>query len=361
MNVLNIVIVFFAMLGAIDRILNNRFGIGKEFERGFELFGGLALSMIGMIVMVPFLANLMQPALTAIYNAFGIDPSLLPTLLIANDQGGAKLAMEVTQNADIGMFNGLVVSCMMGGTICFTIPFSLTSVSKEKHRELLLGMLCGITTIPVGCLAGGIVAGLPFGALIINLLPLIVFSAIIAVGLALCPNVCARIFNGLGVIIKILITVGLALSILRYFTGIELIKGLTPLEEAAEAPLICTFYLTGVLPFLSILSRLIAKPMRKLGDRLRVNEQSVLGFISTLANSITTFAEMDKMDPKGLLLNAAFSISAAFVFSDHLAFTMSFNPDYVGIVIFAKLVSAFTSLIVGVMLYNKMYKGKEEA
>ena len=40
---------------------------------------------------------------------------------------------------------------------------------------------------------------------------------------------------------------------------------------------------------------------------------------------------------------------------------MSFNPDYVGIVIFAKLVSALTSLVVGVMLYNKMYKGKEEA
>lgn len=344
------------MLGAIDRILNNRFGIGKEFERGFQLFGGLALSMIGMIVMVPLLADLMQPLLTLIYNVFGIDPSLLPTLLIANDQGGAKLAVEVARNADIGMFNGLVVSCMMGGTICFTIPVSLTSVPKERHKELLLGMLCGITTIPVGCFVGGLIARIPFGLLMLDLLPLILFSAIIAVGLAMCPNVCARIFNVLGIIIKVLITTGLALSILRYLTGVEIIHGLTPLEEAAEAPLICAFYLTGVLPMLSVISRLIARPMRKLGEKLKVNEQSVLGLVATLANSITTFAEMEKMDKKGLLLNAAFSISAAFVFSDHLAFTMSFNGEYVGIVIISKLISALTSLAVGVMLYNKLYK-----
>ena len=360
MNVLNIVIVIFAMLGAIDRILNNKFGIGNEFERGFELFGGLALSMIGMIVMVPLLADLMQPVLTFIYNVFGIDPSLLPTLLIANDQGGAKLAVEVAKNAQLGMFNGLVVSCMMGGTICFTIPFSLTAVPKARHKELLLGMLCGITTIPVGCFVGGLIARIPLGLLMHNLLPLILFSVVIAFGLAFCPDLCARIFNVLGIIIKVLITVGLALSILRYLTGIEIIRGLTPLEEAAEAPLICTFYLTGVLPMLSIISRLIAKPMKAMGEKLKVNEQSVLGLVSTLANSITTFAEMEKMDKKGLLLNAAFCISAAFVFSDHLAFTMSFNSEYVGIVIISKMISALTSLVVGVMLYNKLYKNEAQ-
>jgi len=355
-NVLNIVIVIFALLGAIDRILNNRFGIGKEFERGFELFGGLALSMIGMIVMVPLLADLMQPLLTLIYNVFGIDPSLLPTLLIANDQGGAKLAVEVAQNAEIGMFNGLVVSCMMGGTICFTIPVSLTSVPKRQHKELLLGMLCGITTIPVGCLVGGLIARISFGPLMLNLLPLILFSVVIALGLALCPDLCARIFNVLGVIIKVLITTGLALALLRYLTGVELIRGLTPLEEAAEAPLICAFYLTGVLPMLSILSRLISKPMRRLSEKLKVNEHSVMGLVSTLANSITTFAEMEKMDKKGVMINSAFAISAAFAFSDHLAFTLAFNGSYVGIVTIAKLVGGLTSVLVSCMLYNKLYK-----
>ena len=38
----------FSMLGALDRIIGNKFGLGKEFERGFMLLGNMALSMMTM-------------------------------------------------------------------------------------------------------------------------------------------------------------------------------------------------------------------------------------------------------------------------------------------------------------------------
>ena len=53
MNAVTWVLLVFSVLGALDRILGNRFGLGKEFERGFELFGSMSLSMIGMLVMAP--------------------------------------------------------------------------------------------------------------------------------------------------------------------------------------------------------------------------------------------------------------------------------------------------------------------
>ena len=168
MNILNIIIAIFALLGALDRMLDNRFGLGEEFERGFHLFGSLALSMIGMIVLVPLLADLMAPMLAFFYETLRIEPSLIPTALIANDMGGAALAVQVAADPALGMFNGLVVSCIMGGTIAFTIPVSLTAVAKEQHRELLLGMLCGIATIPIGCLAGGLLAGIPLLSLMLT-------------------------------------------------------------------------------------------------------------------------------------------------------------------------------------------------
>lgn len=355
MNILNAVIAVFALLGAADRMLDNRFGLGEEFERGFHLFGSLALSMIGMIVMVPLLADVMQPMLAFFHETLGIEPSILPTSLIANDMGGAALAVKVAADPALGMFNGLVVSCMMGGTIAFTIPVSLTAVRREQHRELLLGMLCGIVTIPLGCAAGGLAAGIPFPALMKNLMPLIVFSAVIAAGLIVCPELCARIFSVLGIVIKALITVGLALSILRYLTGIELIRGLTSLEDAAAVSLSCSIFLTGVLPMLALVSKVIKKPMRALGDRLSIDEHAVMGFVATLASSVTTFAMMDKMDKKGMLLNSAFAISAAFAFSDHLAFTMTFNSDYVAAVTVAKLVGGVTSVLLGCVLYRRVY------
>ena len=361
LNVLNVVIAAFALLGALDRMLDNRFGLGEEFERGFHLFGSLALSMIGMIVMVPLLSGVMQPMLAFFHETLGIEPSIIPTSLIANDMGGAALAVQVAADPALGMFNGLVVSCMMGGTIAFTIPVSLTAVDRRHHRELLLGMLCGIVTIPVGCIAGGMQAGILLPALLGNLLPLILFSVVIAAGLAICPDVCARIFGALGVVIKGLITVGLALSILKYLTGIELIPRLTSLEDAAAVSLSCSIFLTGVLPMLALVSRVIDKPMRALGRKLNVNEHSVMGFVATLASSVTTFAMMEKMDKKGILLNSAFAISAAFVFADHLAFTMSFNAAYVGAVTLAKLVGGITSVLLGSILYQRMYGKKEQA
>lgn len=361
MNILNIVIAAFALLGALDRLLGNRFGLGDEFERGFHLFGSLALSMIGMIVMVPLLAQGMQPMLAVLHETLGVEPSIIPTSLIANDMGGAALAVQVAANPQLGMFNGLVVSCMMGGTIAFTIPVSLTAVPRSCHRELLLGMLCGIVTIPAGCIAGGLAAGLPFGLLLGNLLPLILFSAAIAAGLVFCPEICARVFSVLGVIIKALITIGLALSILRYLTGVELIAGLTTLEDAAAVSLSCSIFLTGVLPLLALLSRALTGPMRALGRKLSVNEHAVMGFVATLASSVTTFAVMEKMDKKGVILNAAFSISAAFAFADHLAFTMAFNSAYVGPVTLAKLVGGVSSVAVGCLLYRRLYgRGMED-
>ena len=42
-------------------MLGNQFGIGKEFEKAFMLLGTMALSMIGMIVVLPMIANVMKP------------------------------------------------------------------------------------------------------------------------------------------------------------------------------------------------------------------------------------------------------------------------------------------------------------
>lgn len=354
MNILNVVIGIFAILGALDRLANNRFGLGEEFERGFHLFGSLALSMIGMIVMVPLLARWMQPVLSLLGGI--LEPSVIPASLIANDMGGAALSVQVAVDTELGLFNGLVVSCMMGGTIAFTIPVSLTAVPKQQHRELLLGMLCGIITIPLGCLFAGLLRPIPFPRLLWNLLPLLVLSGILAAGLIFCPDVCTKIFQGLGFVVKALITAGLVLSLLEYFTGIVLVPGLTSLEDAAAVSLSCSFFLTGVLPLLALLSKAISKPMSRLSKSLGLNEQSALGFVATLASSVTTFAMMEKMDKKGVMLNAAFAISAAFAFADHLAFTMAFEKAYAFPVVLAKLIGGLSAVAVACLLYRKLEK-----
>ncbi len=346
MNPITAVMIVFSMLGALDRIFGGKFGLAKEFEKGFMLWGSMALSMIGMIVISPLIARVLKPAFDFVANVIHIDPSIIPAVLFANDMGGAPLAKEIALNADIGMFNALVVSAMMGATVSFTIPVALGMVEKEQHRELLLGLLCGIVTIPLGCLVSGLMLKLPIIALLVNLLPLVLFSGLIAVGLLLCPEKCVKIFSIFGTFIKIIITIGLALAILKHLAGIELVKGLGTLQEGADICLNASAVMTGAFPLMFVLGKLLAKPMKKLGAKMRINETSVMGLLSSLATSMTTFGMMKEMDKKGVLMNSAFAVSAAFTFAGHLAFTMAFDAAYLPSVIVGKLVAGVLALLV---------------
>ncbi len=353
MNYLTIIILLFSVLGALDRILGNRFGIGKEFEKAFMLLGTMALSMIGMIVISPFIANVMKPLSEIFVRVLHIDASIIPASLFANDMGGAPLSVEMAGDSAIGLYNGLVVSSMMGCTISFTIPFALGVVDKRQHGELLLGLLCGIVTIPIGCLVSGIVCGIPLVTLLLLLLPLVVFSAVIAFGLVRFPELCIRVFKIFGVFITVLITVGLALGIIRFLTGFEIIKGLSTIEEGASICVNAAIVLSGSFPMMYILSKILSKPLKVIAKWVGVNENSVIGIVSTLATSATSFGMMDKMDRKGTMLNAAFAVSGAFVLGSHLAFTMAFDRTYVVPVILGKLISGVLALLLANIIFQK--------
>ena len=261
MSVVTIVMLVFSVIGAVDRIIGNRFGLGKEYEKGFMLLGNMALSMIGMLVLAPVLANLLEPVMAGFARLTGMDPGVIPASLFANDMGGASLAVEVAKDKTLGQFNGLVVSSMMGCTISYTIPYSLSVVDKKNHRGLFLGILCGLATIPVGCLAGGLVLGIPVLSLLWNMLPLLLFSGLVVLGFLLLPEITVKLFSWLGVGMRALITVGLVLGGLEFLTGKQIVPGLGDVEGAAVICINSAIVLSGAFPLMNLISRLLVKPL----------------------------------------------------------------------------------------------------
>ena len=61
------IMIIFMVLGAIDKIIGNKFGLGEQFEAGFNAMGALALSMIGIICLAPVIAALLRPIIVPIY------------------------------------------------------------------------------------------------------------------------------------------------------------------------------------------------------------------------------------------------------------------------------------------------------
>ncbi len=352
MNAITIVIVIFSLLGAVDFIIGNKIGVGKEFEKAFSLFCPMALSMLGMIVIAPAIGVWLTPVFEKFYNIFGIDPSIIPASLFANDMGGMPLAQAVYKSEDIGNYNAFVISSMMGCVISFTIPFSLGLVKQTQHKELFFGLLCGIATIPVGSFVSGLICKLNPLALLINLLPLIILAIIVVTALIFFPKICIKCFTAFGIFMKSLAIIGLVCAIFTFLTAIEINPHFDTLENSAFICVNACVTLSGALPLMFIVSRLLNKPLNKLASKIGINAVSALALVSTLVTNALTFGVMDKMNKKGTVLNSAFAVSAAFTFGSHLAFTMAFDSSYVMPMIVGKLVSGICAVILALLIYK---------
>ena len=351
MNILGIILGVFALLGALDKILGNRLKLGDEFEKGILAAGSLALAMVGIMVIAPTISKMLIPVLQPVSKFLHIDPSFIAAF-IANDGGGATIARQLSPGTVWGGYNGLIVASMMGVTLCFTIPVPLKMVDKKYHKDVLNGILCGVATMPIGCIVGGLLVGCPLWALILNTLPVVLVAIITCVGLVLNPEMCRKIFNAIGNFILILMTIGLGAGVFAHMTGIVLIPYMDSIEVAFKTVAGIAIFLAGVYPLIAVMSRLLKAPLAALGKVMKINEISIVGLISTLANAIPTISLIDKMNSKGIIMNMAFMVSAAFVFGDHFAFTMAYDDSYLLGMVVGKLVSGFCSLIAAHFLYK---------
>ena len=199
------------LIGGIDRILDNKFGLGEKFEEGFNSMGPLALGMVGIVTLAPVISKVLGPIIIPIYEAIGADPAMFASIL-ANDMGGYPLAMSLAQNPEAGMLSGLIVASMLGCTIVFSIPVGLGLIENKDRTYFAKGLLIGLVTVPVGGIVGGLLAGFDFGMVLINNVPIIIISALLAIGLKFIPNMMIKGALFFGKFILWVITIGLAAS-----------------------------------------------------------------------------------------------------------------------------------------------------
>ena len=343
----------FAVLGALDRIFGNRIGLGKEFEEGILAMGSLAMAMLGIISLAPVLANLLRPVVVPVYRFLGADPAMFAGTILACDMGGASLAKELTADPEAALLGGVIGGSMLGATIVFTIPVAIGILRQEDRPAMAKGILAGIVTIPVGIFAGGLVAGFPIMKVLRNLIPIVVIAALIALGLWKAEKWMIKGFGIFGKGIIALITVGLAAAIVESLTGFVIIPGMAPIEDGFLTVGAIAIVLAGAFPLVWTVTKLLRKPLLRIGKWLGINDTAAGGLIATLANSIATFGMVKDMDRRGKVVNIAFAVSAAFVFGDHLGFTAGFAPEMLPAMIAGKLAGGISAIFVALWLTKK--------
>ncbi len=358
-EIIMLVMVIFMGVGALDKCLGNKFGYGEQFEEGIMAMGSLALAMIGAVSIAPVLAYLLGPIVTPLYSLLNADPAMFAGTLLANDMGGYPLAAQLTADPDIARYSGLILGAMLGPTIVFTIPVALGIIEEADRPVLAKGVLAGVITIPVGVLVGGLVAGFDPAMVIANLTPIVLFAALIAVGLWKIPNQMIKGFTVFGQGVVIVITLGLALAIAESILGITIVSldggnvTLASVGEGIEIVGHIAIVLAGAFPLVRFITKVFNKPLLKLGKVLDMNGEAAAGLVATLANSIPMFGIIKNMDERGKVINIAFAVSAAFVFGDHLGFTAGVAPEMITSVIVGKLVGGITAIFVALLILKK--------
>lgn len=347
------IMVIFMALGALDKVIGNKFGLGEKFDEGIMAMGTLAVAMIGVISIAPVLAKILGPVIEPVYSFLGADPAMFATTLLANDMGGYPLAMELAKTPEAGLFAGLIVGAMMGPTIVFTIPVALGIIKKEDHPYLAKGVLAGIITIPIGSFVGGLVAGFEIGMVLANLVPIIIVAALIAFGLWKIPDKMIRGFNRFGQGVVIVITLSTAAIIIETLTGIVVIPGMAPVWDGIEIVGAIAITLAGAFPMVYVITKVFKKPLMAAGKLLGMGDVAAAGMVATLANNIPMFGMMKDMDNRGKVLNTAFAVSAAFVFGDHLGFTAGVNREMIFPVVVGKLVGGITAVALAMLITPK--------
>ena len=296
-----------------------------------------------------------KPIIEPLYEIVGANPAMFAPTVLANDMGGYSLAMQLAgAKKDIGTFAGLIVGAIgPGGIFVFVIPVAFNILKKEDRPYLAKGILIGIISIPVGCFIGGLTAGYSLEMIIRNLIPIIAFSALIAIGLWKVPNKMISIFIIFGKFIVVFITLSLALIVAQSLSGIVFIKNMMPIEDALITIGLIAITLAGAFPLVHFISTVFKKPLLKLGKLIGVNDVAATGMIASLANAIPMYGMIKDMDENGKVLSFAFSISAGFIFGDHLGFTAAMDGSMIFPVMVGKISGGIFAILIGKIFFLK--------
>ena len=352
-RVLMILMALGAVCGGVDRILGNRFGLGKRFEEGFMLLGPIALSMAGIMCLMPALSAALERVIAPPMAALGIDPGVFGGLL-AIDMGGYQLSVSLARDAAVGRFAGIVIAATFGCTLVFTIPVGMGLVPEGERPLFARGLLVGLVALPAALLSGGVMCGLGLVGTLRQCLPVFLLAALLLWGLLRHPTGMTKGFGALARGIEIVTTAGLVLGAVQFMTGLALPIPLAPLEEAMPVVSSIGIVLLGGMPLSELLQRALKRPFTRLGRRTGMNLAGTTGLLVGIISVTPALGMFTQMDRRSKVVNAAALVCGASAFTAHFAFAIAVEPDLTAALLVSKVVGAALGAALALLFTRNM-------
>ena len=236
------------------------------------------------------------------------------------------MAQKLAATPALAAFTGAMVAGSLGMTVGYQLPVFLAAVRKDEIGELMRGFIFGLIAIPSGLAVGGLMLGLPVRQLFFNMIPVLVLCMVLIAAFVLVPALTMKIMIFLGNAIRIFSFLLFGVAVFGIFMPKYAVVEDALIEEMLFMVLRMVIAACGGLVLSQVALKRLQKPIQRIGAVLGINEEAVVGLFLSFIQSLAMLPLFSKMDKRGKVLNAAFSVAGAYVVGGQMTFVASLIP-----------------------------------
>ena len=274
------------------------------------------------------------------------DPALIPSCLLAPDMGALGMAQKLAATPALAAFTGAMVAGSLGMTVGYQLPVFLAAVRKDEIGELI--------AIPSGLAVGGLMLGLPVRQLFFNMIPVLVLCMVLIAAFVLVPALTMKIMIFLGNAIRIFSFLLFGVAVFGIFMPKYAVVENALIEEMLFMVLRMVIAACGGLVLSQVALKRLQKPIQRIGAVLGINEEAVVGLFLSFIQSLAMLPLFSKMDKRGKVLNAAFSVAGAYVVGGQMTLVASLIPgNWVIAYMISKVLSGGLAVVLAVICLRR--------
>ena len=330
MNFFILIMLILCLIGLIDKILNNKLGLVAAFDKGMDSMGGIAMSMIGFYCIAITLIQNNVDVITKISADSSLDPSIVVGSILAPDMGGFSIVSGLG-NSTFLIFSGVILTATLGQTISFQLPIFLASLKKEDLNPFISGLVYGILSLPI-----------------------IILCVILVIALYVSYDKTIFVLTLFGYLIRIISILLFGMVVLQLFFDTLPFTTTALISDAMVIVLRMCIVVCGSMILSDLIIKRFSRMIFMIGQKLGVNSASVMGLLLSLGTSIAMIPLFSQMDRKGKMMNAAFSVSGAYVLGGQLGFISSV-VDGNGVIIYmiSKIIAGLLAIVFVLIFYRE--------
>lgn len=359
MNVFTLILLGFAIIGIVDKIIGGRLGLSADFDKGMATMGTVAVSLIGIYCIAITGIQQNADAIAEFTEGLPLDPSILIGSILAPDMGGMPIAAGIANTQIVGVFSGVIIASCIGQFVSFQLPVVYPLVDENDKKTVMNGFLIGIVTVPAGLLVGGLALGMPLMTVLLNCSSIALLCALLALGFLKAPAGTAKVLMVFGNIVRVVSYVLFAVVAVGLFVPSLSVVPDKLVHEVLYILIRMTIIVCGGLVLANLVLRFCGHLLHAVAKIFMTNDVAIMGLLLNGINSLAMAPLLREMDNTGQKINAAFAVSGSYILGGQFMFVIGMGGEEMFLPFVAsKLTAAW--LAVGVVVVSARVKRSQK-